>query len=57
MNDAVDTLGKAYPLVDPALELGAVVLENQAFPEARVRTPRQALSQVRPVQARPRCSS
>ena len=37
--DTAATLGKAYAFEGPALELGAVVLEEQAFPDARVRMP------------------
>jgi DNA helicase HerA-like ATPase len=44
MNDVADTLGKAYAFAGPALELGAVVLENQAYPEARIRMPLSMLN-------------
>src|SRR5689334_1792683 len=40
MSKAEDTaaaLGKAYAFEGPALELGAVVLEEKAFPDGRVR--------------------
>jgi DNA helicase HerA-like ATPase len=37
--DTAANLGKAYAFDGPALELGAVVLEEQAFPDARVRMP------------------
>jgi DNA helicase HerA-like ATPase len=44
MNDVADSLGKAYAFAGPALERGAVVLENQAYPEARVRMPLSMLN-------------
>ena len=39
MSEIADTLGKAYGFDGPALELGALVLENEAHPEARIRMP------------------
>ena len=47
MTQAKDTateLGKAYAFEGPALELGAAVLENQAFPDARIRMPLSMLN-------------
>ena len=47
MSKASDTaaeLGKAYAFEGPALELGAVVLENEAHPEARIRMPLSMLN-------------
>src|SRR5688500_10813960 len=47
MTQAKDTaaeLGKAYAFEGPALELGAAVLENQAFPDAPVRMPLSMLN-------------
>ena len=47
MTQAKDTaaeLGKAYAFEGPALELGAAVLDNQAFPDARVRMPLSMLN-------------
>ena len=37
MNEIADKLGKAYAFDGPALELGALVLEGEAHPEARIR--------------------
>jgi hypothetical protein len=37
-------LGQAYAIEGPALELGTVVLQGQAFPEARVRLPLSMLT-------------
>ncbi len=39
MNEIADTLGKAYAFDGPALELGALVLDNEAHPDARIRMP------------------
>ncbi|MGZ6826597.1 MAG: helicase HerA-like domain-containing protein [Mycobacteriales bacterium] len=44
MTDVANTLGAAYAFEGPALELGALVLENQAHPEARVRVPLSMLN-------------
>ena len=43
-NDTAAELGKAYAFEGPALELGAVVLDNEAHPEARVRMPLSMLN-------------
>jgi DNA helicase HerA-like ATPase len=44
MNDIADKLGKAYAFDGPALELGALVLDNEAHPEARIRMPLSMLN-------------
>ena len=36
-NEGADTLGKAYAFDGPALELGALVLDGEAHPAARIR--------------------
>jgi DNA helicase HerA-like ATPase len=43
-SDSAAELGKAYAFEGPALELGAVVLENEAHPEARIRMPLSMLN-------------
>jgi DNA helicase HerA-like ATPase len=43
-DDTAAELGKAYAFDGPALELGAVVLEDTAHPEARVRMPLSMLN-------------
>ncbi len=43
-SDTADRLGKAYAFEGPALELGAVVLEDTAYPEARIRMPLSMLN-------------
>ena len=42
--DTAAELGKAYAFEGPALELGAVVLDNEAHPEARIRMPLSMLN-------------
>src|SRR5688500_894018 len=44
MSDAVAEIAKAYAFEGPALELGAVVTETTAHPEARVRIPLSMLN-------------
>ncbi len=44
MSDVADSLGKAYAFDGPALELGALVLDNEAHPEARIRMPLSMLN-------------
>ena len=44
MSDIAATLGKAYAFDGPALELGALVLDNTAHPEARIRMPLSMLN-------------
>ena len=44
MSEIADTLGKAYAFDGPALELGALVLDNEAHPEARIRVPLSMLN-------------
>jgi DNA helicase HerA-like ATPase len=44
MSEIADTLGKAYGFDGPALELGALVLEGAAHPEARIRMPLSMLN-------------
>ena len=44
MSEAADTLGKAYAFDGPALELGALVLDGEAHPEARIRVPLSMLN-------------
>ncbi len=44
MSDIADSLGKAYAFDGPALELGALVLDNEAHPEARIRMPLSMLN-------------
>ncbi len=44
MNDIADRLGKAYAFDGPALELGALVLDGEAHPEARIRMPLSMLN-------------
>ncbi len=41
---AADELGKAYAFDGPALELGALVLDGQAHPDARIRIPLSMLN-------------
>src|ERR671920_22903 len=43
-DDTAAELGKAYAFEGPALELGALVLEGEAHPEARVRMPLSMLN-------------
>jgi DNA helicase HerA-like ATPase len=44
MSEIADKLAKAYAFDGPALELGALVLDNEAHPEARVRVPLSMLN-------------
>ena len=44
MSDVADTLGTAYAFEGPALELGALVLDGDAHPEARIRIPLSMLN-------------
>ncbi len=44
MNEGADTLGKAYAFDGPALELGALVLDGEAHPAARIREPLSMLN-------------
>ena len=61
-DDVAGELAKAYAFAGPALELGALVLDNAAHPEARVRVPlsmlnRHGLVAEQPAPGRPRpCS-
>ncbi len=44
MSEIADKLGHAYAFDGPALELGALVLEGEAHPEARIRVPLSMLN-------------
>ncbi len=44
MSEIADRLGKAYAFDGPALELGALVLDGQAYPDARIRMPLSMLN-------------
>ena len=44
MSDAVDEIAKAYAFEGPAIELGALVTDTTAHPEARVRIPLSMLN-------------
>ncbi len=44
MSEAADALGKAYAFDGPALELGALVLDGEAHPAARIRVPLSMLN-------------